>query len=152
MTLEGYAGALMSMSSFLEHCKELCTEDILRRLAGIGEVAVNCMTHLPNIIKQVNYFYSLLFSSHFQPPPPFVPLFVPPFAYLLCNPQYGSQLKAATAMVRLRLYTCLLHIPAKQFEGAFANLLRQIGRIIVVLVFLNTSSHSQYSRPFSSPK
>eukprot|EP00116_Pleurobrachia_bachei_P010193 sb/3470455/ len=39
---------------------------------------------------------------------------------------HGVQLKAATAMVRLRIYSCLLKIPAKQFSGAFTNLLRQI--------------------------
>ena len=42
--------------------------------------------------------------------------------------QHGVQLKAATAMVRLRLYSCLLRIPPKQYDGAFANLLRQLGK------------------------
>ncbi|XP_063687997.1 HEAT repeat-containing protein 5B-like [Bolinopsis microptera] len=91
VTLEGYSGALMSMFSFLVHCQDLCSEDILRRLAGISEVAVNVLSHLPTIIKQ-----------------------------------HGAQLKAATAMVRLRLYSCLLKIPPKQYDGAFANLLRQL--------------------------
>lgn len=43
----------MSMCSFLVHCQDLCSEDILRRLAGISEVAVNVLSHLPTIIKQV---------------------------------------------------------------------------------------------------
>ena len=54
VTLEGYSGALMSMYSFLAHCQDLCSEDILRRLAGISEVAVNVLSHLPTIIKQVS--------------------------------------------------------------------------------------------------
>ena len=44
----------MSMYSFLVHCQDLCSEDILRRLAGISEVAVNVLSHLPTIIKQVS--------------------------------------------------------------------------------------------------
>ena len=63
------------------------------------------------------------------------------FCYLILSPesrltvtkrfQHGVQLKAATAMVRLRLYSCLLKIPAKQYDGAFANLLRQLGASVL---------------------
>ena len=42
--------------------------------------------------------------------------------------QHGVQLKAATAMVRLRLYSCLLKIPPNQYDGAFANIIRQLGK------------------------
>ena len=47
----------MSMYSFLAHCQDLCSEDILRRLAGISEAAVNVLSHLPTIIKQVGVHF-----------------------------------------------------------------------------------------------
>ena len=69
--------------------------------------------------------------------------------------QHGVQLKAATAMVRLRLYSCLLKIPAKQYDGAFANLLRQLGTCglrVLDMIFETLLEFSQNMRSCGKAK
>ncbi|XP_072247373.1 HEAT repeat-containing protein 5B isoform X1 [Leuresthes tenuis] len=51
VTLEGRAGALCAMRSFVAHCPELLTEDIIRRLMTPIECAMTMMSHVPAIIK-----------------------------------------------------------------------------------------------------
>ncbi|XP_076018401.1 HEAT repeat-containing protein 5B isoform X1 [Genypterus blacodes] len=51
VTLEGRAGALCAMRSFVAHCPELLTEDVIRRLMTPIECAMNMMSHVPAIIK-----------------------------------------------------------------------------------------------------
>ncbi|KAL3874425.1 hypothetical protein ACJMK2_037438 [Sinanodonta woodiana] len=58
VTLEGRAGALGSMISFLMYCRELVTEDIRRRLLAPLECALTMLNHLPSIFK--------LYGSHLK--------------------------------------------------------------------------------------
>ncbi|XP_068597113.1 HEAT repeat-containing protein 5B [Brachionichthys hirsutus] len=51
VTLEGRAGALCAMRSFVAHCPELLTEDVIRRLMSPIECAMTMMSHVPAIIK-----------------------------------------------------------------------------------------------------
>ncbi|XP_061693976.1 HEAT repeat-containing protein 5B [Syngnathoides biaculeatus] len=51
VTLEGRAGALCAMRSFVAHCPELLTEDIIRRLMTPIECAMTMISHVPAIIK-----------------------------------------------------------------------------------------------------
>lgn len=51
VTLEGRAGALCAMRSFVAHCPELLTEDVIRRLMTPIECAMTMMSHVPSIIK-----------------------------------------------------------------------------------------------------
>ncbi|XP_060895386.1 HEAT repeat-containing protein 5B isoform X2 [Labrus mixtus] len=51
VTLEGRAGALCAMRSFVAHCPELLTEDVIRRLMTPIECAMTMMSHVPAIIK-----------------------------------------------------------------------------------------------------
>ncbi|XP_067680006.1 HEAT repeat-containing protein 5B-like isoform X1 [Haliotis asinina] len=51
VTLEGRAGALGAMHSFLLYCRELVTEDVIRRLLAPMECALLMLSHLPSIIK-----------------------------------------------------------------------------------------------------
>ncbi|XP_076321914.1 HEAT repeat-containing protein 5B isoform X4 [Tachypleus tridentatus] len=89
VTLEGRAGALAAMASFLIHCKELVSEEVVRRLLLPVEAALAMLTSLTNLIKS-----------------------------------YGQHLKAAAAMVRLRLYEVLILLPAQSYEGSYTSLLR----------------------------
>lgn len=49
--LEGRAGALCAMRSFVAHCPELLTEDVIRRLMTPIECAMTMMSHVPALIK-----------------------------------------------------------------------------------------------------
>ncbi|XP_043289102.1 HEAT repeat-containing protein 5B isoform X2 [Venturia canescens] len=91
VTLEGRAGALSAMHSFLLHCPELLNEDITRRLLTPIESALAMLTNLSPVLKN-----------------------------------YGQQLKAPAAMVRLRLYETLLLLPPQAFEGSYTHLLRML--------------------------
>ncbi|KAL0983671.1 hypothetical protein UPYG_G00131110 [Umbra pygmaea] len=51
VTLEGRAGALCAMRSFVAHSPELLTEDVIRRLMSPIECAMTMMSHVPSIIK-----------------------------------------------------------------------------------------------------
>ncbi|XP_042289026.1 HEAT repeat-containing protein 5B isoform X1 [Thunnus maccoyii] len=51
VTLEGRAGALCAMRSFVAHCPDLLTEDVIRRLMTPIECAMTMMSHVPAIIK-----------------------------------------------------------------------------------------------------
>uniref|UniRef100_H3DGW4 HEAT repeat-containing protein 5B n=1 Tax=Tetraodon nigroviridis TaxID=99883 RepID=H3DGW4_TETNG len=51
VTLEGRAGALCAMRSFVAHCPELLTEDVIRRLMTPIECAMTMMSHIPAITK-----------------------------------------------------------------------------------------------------
>ncbi|XP_015218632.1 HEAT repeat-containing protein 5B isoform X1 [Lepisosteus oculatus] len=51
VTLEGRAGALCAMRSFVAHCPELLTEDVIRRLMTPIECAMTMMSHIPSVIK-----------------------------------------------------------------------------------------------------
>uniref|UniRef100_A0A8C9T2G7 HEAT repeat-containing protein 5B n=1 Tax=Scleropages formosus TaxID=113540 RepID=A0A8C9T2G7_SCLFO len=51
VTLEGRAGALCAMRSFVAHCPELLTEDVIRRLMTPIECAMTMMSHVPSMIK-----------------------------------------------------------------------------------------------------
>ncbi|XP_019726082.1 HEAT repeat-containing protein 5B [Hippocampus comes] len=51
VTLEGRAGALCAMRSFVAHCPELLTEDVIRRLMTPIECAMTMISHVPAIIK-----------------------------------------------------------------------------------------------------
>ncbi|XP_067381565.1 HEAT repeat-containing protein 5B isoform X2 [Channa argus] len=51
VTLEGRAGALCAMRSFVAHCPELLTEDVIRRLMTPIECAMTMMSQVPAIIK-----------------------------------------------------------------------------------------------------
>ncbi|XP_070179925.1 HEAT repeat-containing protein 5B-like isoform X2 [Littorina saxatilis] len=51
VTLEGRGGALGAMYSFLLHCRDLVTEDVIRRMLAPLECALLMMAHLPNVIK-----------------------------------------------------------------------------------------------------
>ncbi|KAK7506949.1 hypothetical protein BaRGS_00001800 [Batillaria attramentaria] len=51
VTLEGRAGALGVMYSFLLHCRDLVTEDVIRRMLAPLECALLMMGHLANVIK-----------------------------------------------------------------------------------------------------
>ncbi|KAJ3609917.1 hypothetical protein NHX12_022011 [Muraenolepis orangiensis] len=51
VTLEGRAGALCAMRSFVAHCPELLTEDVIRRLMTPIECAMTMLSHVPAIIK-----------------------------------------------------------------------------------------------------
>uniref|UniRef100_A0A8C7I198 HEAT repeat-containing protein 5A n=1 Tax=Oncorhynchus kisutch TaxID=8019 RepID=A0A8C7I198_ONCKI len=51
VTLEGRAGALCAMRSFVAHCPELLTEDVIRRLMTPIECAMTMMSHVPSVIK-----------------------------------------------------------------------------------------------------
>uniref|UniRef100_A0A8B9L056 HEAT repeat-containing protein 5B n=1 Tax=Astyanax mexicanus TaxID=7994 RepID=A0A8B9L056_ASTMX len=46
VTLEGRAGALCAMRSFVAHCPELLTEDVIRRLMTPIECAMTMMSHI----------------------------------------------------------------------------------------------------------
>ncbi|XP_014481449.1 PREDICTED: HEAT repeat-containing protein 5B isoform X3 [Dinoponera quadriceps] len=91
VTLEGRAGALSAMYSFLLHCPELLNDDITRRLLTPIESALAMLTNLSPVLKN-----------------------------------YGQQLKAPAAMVRLRLYETLLLLPPQTFEGSYTHLLRML--------------------------
>ncbi|KAK0176436.1 hypothetical protein PV328_000569 [Microctonus aethiopoides] len=91
VTLEGRAGALSAMHSFLLHCPELLNDDINRRLLTPIESALAMLTNLSPVLKN-----------------------------------YGQQLKAPMAMVRLRLYETLLLLPPQSFEGSYTHLLRML--------------------------
>uniref|UniRef100_A0A4W4FHH8 HEAT repeat-containing protein 5B n=1 Tax=Electrophorus electricus TaxID=8005 RepID=A0A4W4FHH8_ELEEL len=51
VTLEGRAGALCAMRSFVAHCPELLTEDVIRRLMTPIECAMTMMSHVPAVVK-----------------------------------------------------------------------------------------------------
>ncbi|XP_036118172.1 HEAT repeat-containing protein 5B isoform X3 [Molossus molossus] len=51
VTLEGRAGALCAMRSFVAHCPELLTEDVIRKLMTPIECAMTMMSHIPSITK-----------------------------------------------------------------------------------------------------
>eukprot|EP00073_Rattus_norvegicus_P010816 NP_001177993.1 HEAT repeat-containing protein 5B [Rattus norvegicus] len=51
VTLEGRAGALCAMRSFVAHCPELLTEDAVRKLMTPIECAMTMMSHIPSVIK-----------------------------------------------------------------------------------------------------
>ncbi|NXJ75098.1 HTR5B protein, partial [Trogon melanurus] len=51
VTLEGRAGALCAMRSFVAHCPELLTEDVIRKLMTPIECAMTMMSHIPSVIK-----------------------------------------------------------------------------------------------------
>ncbi|MBN3292603.1 HTR5B protein, partial [Polypterus senegalus] len=51
VTLEGRAGALCAMRSFVAHCPELLTEDVIRRLMTPIDCAMTMMSHIPSVIK-----------------------------------------------------------------------------------------------------
>ncbi|XP_008428488.1 HEAT repeat-containing protein 5B isoform X1 [Poecilia reticulata] len=51
VTLEGRAGALCAMRSFVAHCPELLTEDVIRRLMTPIECAMTMMSQVPAITK-----------------------------------------------------------------------------------------------------
>ncbi|XP_061141109.1 HEAT repeat-containing protein 5B [Syngnathus typhle] len=51
VTLEGRAGALCAMRSFVAHCPELLTEDVIRRLMTPIECAMTMISQVPAIIK-----------------------------------------------------------------------------------------------------
>ncbi|XP_014295577.1 HEAT repeat-containing protein 5B isoform X2 [Microplitis demolitor] len=91
VTLEGRAGALSAMHSFLLHCPELLNDDIIRRLLTPIESALAMLINLSPVVKN-----------------------------------YSQQLKAPTAMVRLRLYETLLLLPPQTFEGSYTHLLRML--------------------------
>ncbi|XP_066585201.1 HEAT repeat-containing protein 5B isoform X2 [Prorops nasuta] len=91
VTLEGRAGALSAMHSFLLHCPELLNDDITRRLLTPIESALAMLANLSTVLKN-----------------------------------YGQQLKAPAAMVRLRLYETLLLLPPQTFEGSYTHLLRML--------------------------
>ncbi|KAK9890049.1 hypothetical protein WA026_008857 [Henosepilachna vigintioctopunctata] len=91
VTLEGRAGALTAMHSFLQHCPDLVNDDITRRLLNPIESALAMLTNISSILKS-----------------------------------YGQQLKAPSAMVRLRLYETLLLLPAQSFENSYTHLLRML--------------------------
>ncbi|XP_050406917.2 HEAT repeat-containing protein 5B isoform X1 [Patella vulgata] len=58
VTLEGRAGALGAMQSFLLHCRELVTEDVIRRLLAPLDCALLMLSQLPSVIK--------LYGSHLK--------------------------------------------------------------------------------------
>ncbi|XP_078516049.1 HEAT repeat-containing protein 5B [Lissotriton helveticus] len=51
VTLEGRAGALCAMRSFVAHCPELLTEDVIRKLMTPIECAMTMLSHIPSVIK-----------------------------------------------------------------------------------------------------
>ncbi|XP_071963983.1 HEAT repeat-containing protein 5B-like isoform X2 [Antedon mediterranea] len=51
VTLEGRAGALCAMESFIEHCKEIVTEDVIRRLMTPLECAMSMLADIHGVIK-----------------------------------------------------------------------------------------------------
>ncbi|XP_063774046.1 HEAT repeat-containing protein 5B isoform X2 [Pseudophryne corroboree] len=51
VTLEGRAGALCAMRSFVAHCPELLTEDVIRKLMTPIECAMTMMSHIISVIK-----------------------------------------------------------------------------------------------------
>ncbi|XP_047300768.1 HEAT repeat-containing protein 5B isoform X6 [Homo sapiens] len=51
VTLEGRAGALCAMRSFVAHCPELLTEDVIRKLMTPIECAMTMMSHIPSVMK-----------------------------------------------------------------------------------------------------
>ncbi|KAK5639624.1 hypothetical protein RI129_012116 [Pyrocoelia pectoralis] len=51
VTLEGRAGALSAMHSFVQNCPELVTEDIIRRLLTPIESALAMLTNIANVLK-----------------------------------------------------------------------------------------------------
>nr|CAD7424523.1 unnamed protein product [Timema monikensis] len=51
VTLEGRAGALSAMHSFLQNCPELITEDIIRRLLTPIESALAMLTNISTVLK-----------------------------------------------------------------------------------------------------
>ncbi|XP_030052254.1 HEAT repeat-containing protein 5B [Microcaecilia unicolor] len=51
VTLEGRAGALCAMRSFVAHCPELLTEDVIRKLMTPIECAMTMMSHIPSVTK-----------------------------------------------------------------------------------------------------
>ncbi|XP_073413695.1 HEAT repeat-containing protein 5B isoform X2 [Dendrobates tinctorius] len=51
VTLEGRAGALCAMRSFVAHCPELLTEDVIRKLMTPIECAMTMMSHILTVIK-----------------------------------------------------------------------------------------------------
>lgn len=52
VTLEARSGALGAMNSFLLHCRDLVTEDVIRRLLAPLKCALLMFTQLPWVIKQ----------------------------------------------------------------------------------------------------
>ncbi|XP_022329177.2 HEAT repeat-containing protein 5B-like isoform X3 [Crassostrea virginica] len=52
VTLEARSGALGAMNSFLQHCRDLVTEDVIRRLLAPLKCALLMFTQLPWVIKQ----------------------------------------------------------------------------------------------------
>uniref|UniRef100_A0A8W8HWL4 HEAT repeat-containing protein 5B n=1 Tax=Magallana gigas TaxID=29159 RepID=A0A8W8HWL4_MAGGI len=52
VTLEARSGALGAMNSFLLHCRDLVTEDVIRRLLAPLKYALLMFTQLPWVIKQ----------------------------------------------------------------------------------------------------
>ncbi|XP_034252934.1 HEAT repeat-containing protein 5B isoform X2 [Thrips palmi] len=51
VTLEGRAGALSAMHSFVQNCPELVTDDIIRRLLTPIESALAMLTNISNVLK-----------------------------------------------------------------------------------------------------
>ncbi|XP_063239681.1 LOW QUALITY PROTEIN: HEAT repeat-containing protein 5B [Bacillus rossius redtenbacheri] len=51
VTLEGRAGALSAMHSFLQNCPELVTDDIIRRLLTPVEAALAMLTNISTVLK-----------------------------------------------------------------------------------------------------
>ncbi|XP_061173824.1 HEAT repeat-containing protein 5B-like isoform X2 [Saccostrea echinata] len=52
VTLEARSGALGAMNSFLQHCRDLVTEDVIRRLLAPLKCALLMFAQLPWVIKQ----------------------------------------------------------------------------------------------------
>uniref|UniRef100_A0A4W4FK10 HEAT repeat-containing protein 5B n=1 Tax=Electrophorus electricus TaxID=8005 RepID=A0A4W4FK10_ELEEL len=90
VTLEGRAGALCAMRSFVAHCPELLTEDVIRRLMTPIECA---MTMILTVCLCSSFSVPAVVKVH------------------------GAHLKASAAMVRLRLYDILALLPPKTYEG-----------------------------------
>lgn len=91
VTLEGRAGALSAIHSFLLHCPELINEDTNRRLLAPIESALAMLNNISGILKN-----------------------------------YGQQLKAPAAMVRLRLCETLLLLQPHTYENYYTHLLRML--------------------------
>ncbi|XP_077993059.1 HEAT repeat-containing protein 5B-like [Glandiceps talaboti] len=51
VTLEGRAGALCAMHSFIVHCPELVSDDVVRRLMTPLDCAMSMMANIPGVIK-----------------------------------------------------------------------------------------------------
>lgn len=120
VTLEGRAGALSVMHSFLLHCGELLTDDIARRLMTPIESALAMLVKYESEIALVekknkkSLIYIFLCFVKIK------------FSLSSVLKSYGQQLKAPAAMVRLRLYETLTLLPANSLESSYTHLLRML--------------------------